>query len=659
MNAQINGSGNINWTTEGDGNFLDSQSLTTSYVLGIVDILSGQTILHLNVENDCYSVNDSLVLILEPCLLQIVNFELSDCDNNQTPNDSNDDLFTVSFNISASYPGLDSTFLAVVDSDTVGVYTYDTEHNITLPADGVLHLIKFVDAQIEDCFVVQAVEVENCSDQCELDLMQLIVTDCDDNGTPNDLSDDIYSINFNIEAINSGLDSTYYAIIDNDTIEGFTYGDNEIIILYANNNSGTIQFVDGEFEYCFKTINVGVENCIYPCELSMDEFIISECDANETFDDNSDDFFTVTFNISSSYPGLDSTYFVVIGANTLGPFPYESEQMITLPANGMDNIINFVDSEFTDCIISEIVNVVSCSIPCELSLAQFDVSECDDNGTSQDPSDDFYWIDFNIAAQNPGVDSMYLLIVDNDTLGQFHYDTEQVISLPADGLDKIIQFVDTQIGSCLLSEIANVESCSHPCELFLDQFIVSACEDNDTPDDNTDDLFTITFNISAFNPGLDSLYYVINGSDTLGLFTYNTEQYLTLSANGLDHELRFIDSQFAGCELFEVVNVESCSYPCILTMEDFQVSACDDSGTPNDLSDDMYEVTFNISASNTGGSPTYVLTIADDTIGVFLYDTQQSILLIADDQNHILMFTDSQISTCSITESIDLVSCFG
>jgi len=655
--ALLNGSGTSTWTTDGDGIFTDDQALSTSYIIGPNDFLFKQVLLHIHVENECYSTDESLLIILEPCMLEIVDFEQSECDDNGTLNDTTDDFFTISFNLSASYPSLDSTFLVVINNDTIGSFSYNTDQIISIIADGELQLIEFIDSNIDDCFIVRAVEVENCSNQCELDLVQFTVTDCDDNDTPEDTSDDIYTINFNIEAIYSGMDSTYFVVIGNDTIKGFTYGVDQIITLFSSDNSGTIQFIDSQFESCFKTVNVGVENCIYPCELFMDQFTVSECDDNETSDDNTDDSFAVTFNLSSSYSGLDSTYFVIINMDTIGAFSYESEQTITLQSDGLDKILNFVDSYYSECLLSDTLNVQSCSNPCELILESFLVSDCDDNGTLNDELDDIFFITFNVSASYSGLDSTYLVIIENDTVGQFPYATEQIISLSADGIDHLVHLVDSQIESCSLFETVNVAGCSNPCELVLEQFLVSDCDDNGTPNDGLDDIFSITFNVSASYSGMDSTYLVLHGTDTIGIFPYGSEQTVSLSANGIEQIISFMDSQFANCSLSEIVNLDNCAEPCELYLDFLNILECDDNGTQDVISDDTYIINFSISASNHGLDSTYYIEVDFGLYGPFRYGAEQSFTFLADGTPDIINIMDSNFKNCLMVETTNLDHC--
>ncbi len=650
-------SGTASWTSLGDGTFLAFENPTLSYVLGTQDQLDEYVIFNLMFETDCFQMEEEVVVILQECELSIDDFTINECDDNDTPANFSDDTFTLDFNISAQHPGINSRFYFILENDTLGNYSYGTGHTITLPADGVERIITFVDDQFENCLLTDTINVANCSDPCALDLLQLSITDCDDNDTPDDTSDDIFSINFNIGAEYPGLDSMYQVIIGNDTIEGFHYFENQKITITASNNFDAVQFIDSQNENCFLSLNVGVENCIYPCEMQVEQFEVSECEDAGTIDDGSDDTFTVTFNVSGAYQGTDSTYYLIINMDTIGMYSYGTEETITLPADGMDYGIGFLDTEFLDCLWSDTLNVQSCSIPCELEIAQLVENGCNDNGTPSDDSDDFFTINFTITSIAPGLDSTYFVIVEDDTLGIFSYELEQELSLPADGEDHNILFVDSQIEDCLLTTTVGTESCSDACQLEITQFTISECDNNGSPVDNSDDTYEITFEVSAINAGPDMTFFALMGMDTLGEFAYDIEHTITIQAEGSGITMTFEDSQHSECTISEVFDIESCSFQCELSIASFAVSECEDNGTPDDSSDDIFELSFEVLAQNPSMDSVFILIIGTNVIGQFSYNNLHSITLPALDDDYLITIHDSQNTDCLITEMVRVESC--
>lgn len=652
FNSQVS----VTWDTEGDGSFTDAMSSTTYYVLGVQDEFLEQVSLQLTAENDCYTESKNVTILLTRCYLSILEFEVGDCDMNGTGNDSTDDTFPINVNISALHPGIDSNYLVILGNDTIAIFPYDSDNTFSLPADGTVHTITFVDSEVQECFAMSTASRESCSDLCELDLVQLFVSDCDDNGTPDDPSDDIYSINFNIEAEFPGSDSLFRLVLGNDTLEGFTYFEDQSIIVNSSNSNSQIQFIDSQIESCFEAINVGVENCIYPCEIAIEEIEVSACDNNGTMDDESDDIYTVTFNISSRYPGIDSTYFVTIGPDTIGEFSYDLQEVITLPADGLDIEINFVDSEFPECIISQTVNVDGCSFPCALSIDQFIESDCDDNGTPLIDGDDTFTVTFNISSVYPGADSTYFVVIGSDTIDELEYDSEEMITLQADGSDILLDFVDSQFPECSLSETANQVSCSFPCALSIDQFIESDCDDNGTPLDTTDDTFSVTFNISSVYPGSDSTFIVSIDTDSIGEYPYGAVQVISLTANGFN-QITFTDSQISDCSISNVVNVSNCSDPCELSLDFIDISECDDNNTPYEINDDSYSITFNLSKANHPSDSEFYAFIENDTLGRFAYDTDHTLILVANGTVEEISFADTEVEYCTTSSFINLEIC--
>ncbi|MDF1696298.1 MAG: gliding motility-associated C-terminal domain-containing protein [Saprospiraceae bacterium] len=653
----LDGQGTPLWTSEGDGTFLSYSNPVFRYILGENDKENGYVTFLLDYMTECFEMNDEVVVILQECSIELTDFQVNECDNNATPGDPSDDTYTIDFTVLAMNQGSSLLFELIIGNDTIGSFTYNTPHFIPLPADGMVQNLIFVDQENENCMVTESVSVENCSDPCSLLLEQFLISDCDDNDTPNDNTDDSFVINFILGAEFPGLDSTYLVIIGNDTTSGYNYYDMHSITVSASNNISDIQFIDSENLNCFLSINVGVESCIYPCELVMEEWDVSDCDNEGTVDDDSDDTFTVTFNLVGNYPGSDSTFYLIEGMDTLGIFSYNSAHTITLSANGSDHILDFFDTQLDECMITQIVNQASCSSPCMMEFNVFDISECDDNSTPEDFSDDFYNVVFNINSTNPGLDSMYWLIADNDTLGLYAYNSAYTLTFPAEGVDNFILFVDSQFPDCFLTETINVESCSDDCALILDQLVIKECNDNSTTSDNSDDFYEIEFEVTAVNPSLDSMFYLIIENDTIGTYAYGELHSITLPSSLDTYSLIFVDTEFEDCLLNEMIELESCSDECQMIMTDFSVSQCMNQGTEDDETDDTFEVTFDVAGNNISSDSLFYLIIDQDTIGLYSYHENHTLSLLTQSNPYELTFIDSQSPDCFLIETLQVESC--
>jgi len=295
------------------------------------------------------------------------------------------------------------------------------------------------------------------------------------------------------------------------------------------------------------------------CSLSITSVNISDCDDNGTPSDNADDTYEVTFNISAVNPGSNASYTVKDGTKDYGQFSYNSEGKITLPANGLDYTLVFEDSEKSGCTIQEVVSQQSCSDECSMNIESIIIGDCDDNDTPSDNTDDTYEVTFNISALNPGSNASYTVKDGTKDYGQFSYNSEGKITLPADGLDYTLVFEDIEISGCTIQKVVNQESCSDDCSMSIDSILIGDCDNNGTPLDNTDDTYEVTFNISALNPGSNASYTVKDGTMNYGQFSYNSEGKITLPADGLDYTLVFEDSEKSGCTNQKEVSQQSCS----------------------------------------------------------------------------------------------------
>ncbi len=656
LNAVLNGLGDVFWTSAGDGIFLDENNESTAYILGSQDKIDQQISLFISVETDCSENGEAVIVLLQECQLVLDEIIIGDCDNNGTSADPSDDNYQVMFNVLAQYPSGDSLYYCIVENDTLGPFTYGILESITLDANGVSDILNFVDSQFDNCNIQEEVNQQSCSDECNLNFESFLISDCDDNGTPADGTDDTYSITFSVFASNPGIDSLYLVIIANDTLGTFPYESENTLSLPADGVEYVVHFEDSENADCMLTETVNVESCSDQCLLSLDSFTTSVCSDNGTPTDYTDDTYTVTFSLSALNAGASESYFVIIGNDTIGTYAYESEQVITLSADGEEDVITFADTEIGNCILIQSENVQSCSNECILSLDEFTTSECDDSGTPQDIEDDTYTITFNVSAMNAGSDASYLVIIESDTLGPLSYESEQTLSLSADGVEDVIIFMDSQNENCILSESTNVESCSHECLLNLDVILVSECDDNGTSTNNTDDTYSITYILSASNPGSDDTYLAMVGGDTIGVFPYNSTQEVNMPADGIEDAITFQDSQFEDCLLETTFSEESCSDDCNLSFLQFDVSECQDETTSEEHDFDHYFVTFNLSSPNSSSSSFHLL-LDNDTIGAFQYGEDEVLVLSADGLEDVLHFVDQQNENCSLTEIVRVESC--
>ena len=450
----------ISWTTSGDGIFSNISSSKTKYIPGAQDSTNQQVNLFVSVKSDCGETGKNIVIIFEKCSLSITSINIGDCDNNGTHSDNADDTYEVTFNISALNPGSNATYTVKDSTKSYGQFSYNSEGKITLPADGLVYTLVFEDSEVPGCTIQKVVSQQSCSDECSMSIDSILIGDCDDNGTPLDNTDDTYEITFNISALNPGSNATYTVKNSIKNYGQFSYNSEGKITLPANGLDYTLVFEDNEISGCTIQEVVSQQSCSDECSMNIDSILISDCNDNDTPSDNTDDTYVVTFNISALNPGSNATYTVKDGTKDYGQFSYNSEVKITLPADGLDYTLVFEDNEISGCTIQKVVSQQSCSDDCSMSIDSIVIGDCNDNGTPSNNTDDTYEVTFNISALNPGSNASYTVKDGTKDYGQFSYNSEEKITLPADGLDYTLSFEDSEISGCTIQEVVSRQSCS-------------------------------------------------------------------------------------------------------------------------------------------------------------------------------------------------------
>jgi len=309
--------------------------------------------------------------------------------------------------------------------------------------------------------VEEVVSQQPCSNACVLSINSLIIGDCDDNGTSDDSSDDTYMVHFNVSATNPGANGTYTVNDGNTDYGPFTYGADQSITLSADGVDYTLTFVDSELDYCTVEEVVSQQPCSNACVLTISSLTIGDCDNNGTSDDSSDDTYAVLFNVSATNPGANSTYTVNDGNTDYGPFAYDSDQSISLPADGVDYTLTFKDSELDYCSMEEVVSQQPCSnAPCQLSVSQFKIGDCNNQGTPYITSDDTYKVTYQIMAIHPGANNLFYLKTDNQDYGPYAYSSIQDITLPANNKPYPMVFSDSERPNCKTTKIAKQAPCT-------------------------------------------------------------------------------------------------------------------------------------------------------------------------------------------------------
>ena len=208
---------------------------------------------------------------------------------------------------------------------------------------------------------------------------------------------------------------------------------------------------------CSATQSIGpLDPCNEDCTINASVSNIL-CDDNGTGNDPNDDTFTFDLlvggqNTGTAWTSTDGTITGTYGTvENFGPF---------LISNGNLNL-DLEDNLTNACLISTtVIAPNACSEPC---LISFDLVEntCNDNGTLTDPLDDFYEINIQASAINPGASNSFEVFVDNVSMGVFDYITGANFNLPATGSNVNIEIQDVDDIVCSATQSIGPVSYTH------------------------------------------------------------------------------------------------------------------------------------------------------------------------------------------------------
>ena len=211
-------------------------------------------------QNDCSLNLDTDLLI--PCsnLCQLdISIESVDCIDPGTPSNNNDDLFEVGIIVS----GINASSSFTVEQ-TGGVFNYNElivlDNNLILNGDLVVEIF---DSNDISCVAEVTIPAPApCSTPCDLELLDLAILDCDDNGTGMVDTDDFFSIEFTVGSI-LGSGSDFILIDDNGNEFGpFVYGNTNFLGPFIADGSEIVLSLSDAFNTsCILELSISQEGC--------------------------------------------------------------------------------------------------------------------------------------------------------------------------------------------------------------------------------------------------------------------------------------------------------------------------------------------------------------------------------------------------------------
>ena len=253
---------------------------------------------------------------------------------------------------------------------------------------------------------------------------------CNDNGTPNDPSDDFFTQNIHASFFNRPGTGELQIVPGGDQIGTYSIPVNQIIGNSHLFNSvklkadGTPSVVQMNFTDDPGCIDADTGPTVQPCSSGGQscEIIgfsfnnIGSCNDNGTSGNSTDDFFTVDVDViySNSYPSGAQLRFE--GADVIVAMDVQANIGINLTHTFVGAKLR-ADGQITDIVGNMSFAGPVCSLPgtgpavnscssggggCSIdNVVMFNKSDCDNNGTPNDITDDFYTADLVVTFENP------------------------------------------------------------------------------------------------------------------------------------------------------------------------------------------------------------------------------------------------------------------
>ncbi len=276
-----------------------------------------------------------------------------------------------------------------------------------------------------------------------------------------------------------------------------------------------------------------------------------------------------------------------------------------------------VNATFGNCESQDMVFTITVNPdPCTITVDFFgNPSACNDNGTPNNPNDDFFTQNIHASFFNRPLTGSLQIVPGGDQIGAYSIPVNQIIGnshlftavmLKADGTPSVVQMNFTDDPGCIDADTGpTVQPCSTPpppCTITVDFFgNPSPCDDNGTPNDPSDDFFTQNIHASFFNRPFTGDLQIVPGGDQIGVYSIPANQIIgnshlftavKLKADGTPSVVQMNFTDDPGCiDADTGPAVQPCSVPSPCAITDVQLNnpePCDDNGTPNDPTDDFY-----------------------------------------------------------------------
>ncbi len=528
------------------------------------------------------------------CAISVVQTTTPGCNDNGTAADPTDDFWSFEVEVAGNNTSggwtatdqLGNTYSSAYGQSTI-IGNFDA-----LVTSITLNIQDAEDANCTTTITIAAPEMP-CSEECAIEIVVVDVY-CDDQGTPYNGNDDQYFAIIYVTGFNT---SGQWVVAGSNTT--YNYGPNGTAILPMGNANTDVPVAisvhDADDPSCEASTFVTSPG---PCDECGIEIVLGEtvCDDNGTATE-ADDTYTVEvtvvcLNNCSAFgwtqvgvaQGLSGQYGEVV---TFGPYSVFEEPTIKVADQTtflscraeVDVVSPGPCSEGEDCeIFTEVVNIT-----------------CDNNGTNSDPTDDFTVFTVNISGNGTG----NCWTADNGDSGVYG---QTVFTFPADGQVHTVVITDCEDQQCqTILQLQSTLPCSNggDCEIAA-VILEKHCELNDM-EDPSDDSTVFTIMVTSTS---ETVCWT-DGIGGSGSFTAGVIQIFEYESNGaiINFEFFACDDETCSTTLEAQTFVEPCNI--CQTGVDLVNVWCDDQGTTNDQTDDVFYFTLFIVDSLGNQGPTW------------------------------------------------------
>jgi hypothetical protein len=685
----------------------------TNVVLGPYPISGGNLALNISdrIDTQCTKIINVTAPppCSTPCVLQANNIVISNCNNNNTGNTAADDKFDVTFVVNV-VSGSTNFYNVTAGNQTFGPFQYGQTATITgLVANGQNITLIVTDAINSGCttqFVVKQNPCSTCPQTAsagpDIQLTcaqntatlsgtasatggifvwtgpggfnktgQTVTTSVEGTYTltvtfPDQcVATDIVIVtkDANLPQANAGPDQELTCNKTSAVLTGSSNLSSNVTYTWTNaagtviGNTQSITVTSTGYYY------LEVTNTQSNCKSGKDEVEVFNLNQQLTFNvktwvcDNAgttsvgnDDQYTITFNLSNSTNATNKYQILYQGAE-IGRYDYNTNAVITVPADGSTRSYEFVDL-VTGCKTN--INAGpfnSCSTNC-LITPSIPMVECDDNGTESIDTDDTYTIQFSATALNAS--GSFIVNVDGQNKGTYTYGTNVTLTFTADGHTPFVLLTDINDQACqVVLALPALNPCSSKCAISAVASNI-LCNDNGTINDPSDDVFNFDIIVTGLNT---STGWKVVGSNTVHLYNERTG-FGPYPISGGQVTLNLVDNQTANCTTaVTVLPPAVCSEPCVIAMQNLEVLACSNNNTNTITSDDYFSIRFKVNRTS-GSATNYMVSDGTKTYGPFIYGELVTIdNLPATGNNIVLVVTDPSNSGCKTQFTVSKPPC--